>query len=1271
VHFTSGAGAGASGTVATVSTTGAILTVSLTNGGLDYTSVPTAVVGGTGAALTPVLSTTVPGTVGSVTVASGGSGYIVGDIVTFTGASTTAATGTVGTVSPLGAILTVTVSNPGAGYTAAPTASAGGTGAALTATLAVGGITVTSGGSGYTAPTATIPGPTAGTIALTVSTAGTAGSVYAVTITNGGSRYSAPPSVTIAAGTTATASALASLAQSCTLAGSVGGLASGAAAGCYPSAVNYTPFYFLINGIAFSKTNASASLFAATAGVNATTSLPVITGITGTVLARLVNAGLRMHIPSIVNSQTHGYNGAGAAATVNGFTLIAEDGNVVPEVAFAGTTAVPAAPRVQTHVFMASGKTFDVMFNVPALTTTGTAPAALPIYDRALSLSGNSSTRDAGMLAYINVNGGGLPVAVGTGVFATAQANADTYNAVPACASTATSCIALVVSDVSKGVIANDINVYGVQLLAAPTHGTLTCTSMGNGLCNNGTFTYTPNPGFSGDSFTYCANNGVVTTTTPPSCSPATLQATVTLGASALTGNPVANSITYSANTSTFIKIASPGVLSVDSDPNNLPLKVVLSSVTPATGLTVNMDPNGGFTASLGGNTATATATFTYTAQNSQGAQSGAATVTINFPAASNLQVKVVDAQAYSNCQGATACIAALPGITDYRWIIEEDQTFWVDPNCTTNASITAPGCPAVVGPAGTPAGTTTVPTFAVNFHTSAMPYVVQGCTGPLSCEGGQTMYDNRATLPNPTAGGAPIPNPTYGQHIPAVCDLGNGACRPDTTGNGFTQVLPSSVHLDPSKRYYISVLPGDAANPFPPTATPTGPYFGPPNCGAGGVPSSTGGGVAAQCGHTMSGAPIPAACNILGGPNACTTASAFAPVTVKVLPTPLPTGKLSVIVFEDDFPLNGEQDSSGSSVIAPVEPGLGGFNIVLWDTYGGLGDVTGQNSYDDFNQPLSNALAGTIDPSTGLDSCPTSPQVTANALTGDGTQKGLIGMIVTCPKYESDGSTLSPLAGQAVIANLMPEKFSVQAYPGADRIARGEEWLQTNTLDGQHPHDSFIRIGEPGYFQEYGPAGYHVSIGFANPAIINARHAAVCSGSFGAVGPCTNTITGQVVLQRQSRTPDQRLYPSGSRDGLIWSQCWVSLGDPDGEDFMFTKCDANGNFQFTNVPGGNWRLVFGDQWNDQIIDGLSTPANVGCLSTAPNGTTNSTTCPGGQTLNMGQIGVQQWQSNVYTKTYIDDNRNGIPDAGEIGIPFIYTMIHYRDGHTANNLVTD
>src|SRR5882762_9977126 len=66
---------------------------------------------------------------------------------------------------------------------------------------------------------------------------------------------------------------------------------------CYPPAVNYTPLNFLINGVAFNKTNALGSLFAATP-------ISGLTPGTGTVLVRLVNAGSRMHVPSIVGSQT-------------------------------------------------------------------------------------------------------------------------------------------------------------------------------------------------------------------------------------------------------------------------------------------------------------------------------------------------------------------------------------------------------------------------------------------------------------------------------------------------------------------------------------------------------------------------------------------------------------------------------------------------------------------------------------------------------------------------------------------------------------------------------------------------------------------------------------------------------------------------------------------------------------------------------------------------------------------------------------------------------
>ena len=469
------------------------------------------------------------------------------------------------------------------------------------------------------------------------------------------------------------------------LPGRCGNPSSGAAFNtCCPPAVNYTPFYYLINGRAFDKTHPAASVFAAYAGIPGATTAPVTTGIAGTILARLVNAGLRLHVPSIVNPLTTGFNGSGSAtAAVSGFTLIAEDGNPVPGVQVAGATAAPAAPRVQTDVFMAAGKTFDVMFNAPA---AGSTAPALPIYDRELSLSANSSTRDAGMLAYIGVNGAGLPVAAGTAgsVFAPAVARADTYKGIDTVAGQSQP---FSVSDVSKGLIANDTNVYGVTLLTAPASGTLTCNAQPQnpvaGICANGTFTYTPTgTTATADSFSYCANG----TVTAGACSSG-ITATVTLGASTLAGNPTAIAQVYPGETSTYLKIASPGLLIGNSDPSGLPLTVVTSPAPTMTGGTLVVDAQGGFNATLSGTPTTATtATFNYTVRDSQGRTSGSGLVTINFPAPSNLTVNVVDAQAYSNCQGDATCISGLTPMADYRWIIEEDKTFWVDPNCTTNS---------------------------------------------------------------------------------------------------------------------------------------------------------------------------------------------------------------------------------------------------------------------------------------------------------------------------------------------------------------------------------------------------------------------------------------------------------------------------------------------------------------------------------------------------------------------------------------------------------
>jgi Bacterial cadherin-like domain/IPT/TIG domain len=907
---------------------------------------------------------------------------------------------------------------------------------------------------------------------------------------------------------------------------------------CYPPTVNYDPRYYLINGVAFDRTNPNASVFSANAPAS-----------TGQVLVRFVNAGLRMHVPSVVGAQT-------GTPAVSGLSLIAEDGNVLP-----------GSARVQSEVFLAAGKTYDVLLNAPA-----TGASALPVFDRELSLSTNNQ-RDGGMQAYITVNNGALPSA---GVAQNAIANSANYFFVPG--------NTLTVSDPAKGVKAKDVNVYGVEVKTPTTGGSLT-------LNPDGTFVYVPNTGTTADSFVYQANGnpGVSATVTLTACTAAN---------HCLSGAPVANNGIYTSNIASRLQVGAPGVLAYASDPSGLPLTASVSG--GVAGGTVTLNADGSFTAIPTvppvGN-ATANVTFQYKAVNSQNTSSAAATVTVTFKGGSGLVVKVLDAP--SVAPGKTPV-----QLTDYRWIIEEDRTFQIDPVCQVNTTPRPATCPPLP-----------VPSLGANFHTSYMPVVASGCVGTVACESGQTVYD-----------------PATNSHLPAVCDVGDGVCR--TTDKQQTPVDPSQVALDPTKHYYISVLPGDAGNTFANGGgnpqpinpkNPTGPqrqFDIAKDCPtAADFAPGTG-----KCGHGMGGAPI---------------APGQKTVSVLTQESPFPTAKVSVFVFEDDSPLNGEVDVSGGTNVFGTarEPGLGGFEIKLWDDAGGTGDPTGQMSYDMFNMPLSNSLQGTIDPVTHLNACPISTST-----------DGLVGMIPTCPKYESDGKTLSPLVGQAIIANLMPGRYGIVATPAADRIGRGEEWLQTNTLDGQKAHDAFVKIGGPAYFQEFGPAGFHVAIGFANPKIINARLPIVC-----ATATCNNGIKGRVTNLHYSRPPNENLYGAGSRTSLSFTQCYVSVGDPDGDDIAFTKCNADGTFSFSGLPPGTFRITIFDQWNDQIVDGLATAVLLA----------------GGQTQDVGDLSVLQWHTNLYTRTFMDLNGSGISQASDPGLPLVPTNIRFRDGSYSNFNVTD
>jgi hypothetical protein len=891
---------------------------------------------------------------------------------------------------------------------------------------------------------------------------------------------------------------------------------------CYPPVVNYSPLYYLINGVSFDRGNSTASSMTVPSA-----------GASKNVLLRLVNAGLRMHVPSVVGAR---------------MTLLAEDSN-----------KLPGAPRKQSEVLLTAGKTYDVTIS-PAQTVSGTYDAATyAVFDRALGLSTNNQ-HDGGMQAFINVAGGAAPANQ------VVVARADTYSLVAGSV--------LAVAEAAKGVTANDTGVYGVSVLTPPT-------GVGSTLVLNpdGTFTYSPGSGVTSDSFTYCANGSVTGST----CSSG-VSASVTLSActgTCLGAAPVAGNGTFVSNIASRLQAASPGVLSYVTNPSGLPL-----TVTPATNSTcgsVTLNPDGSFIAtpvSVPGSGASATCTFNYNVSTSTKQSSAAdGTITVNFNGGSGIAFNVQDAK-----NGVA--------IADYRWIIEEDQTFWIDPKCQINSKDTN------VRPASCPP--LPVESLGYNFHTAHMPVVAQGCVGDVSCEAGQTQNGT-----------------------PVVCDVGNGVCRQDA--DKLTSVLPSDVYLDPSKRYFISILPGDGVNatiggaggadengkPFNIIAA-CGEYTGPTGAWE---PAGT----AALCGHAMGGGQI---------------APGQTAMNIKLQRTPLPTAKLSVFVFQDDNPLNGENDAGGGvDVIAPNEPGLGGFEIKLFDQAGGLGDNTGQITYDEFNQPVSNALANKKDPITGLDACPINSR-------GD----GLVGMVPTCPKYESDGKTLSPLAGQVVIANLYPGLYEVQAYPAADRIAAGEEWLQTNTLDGGKPHEAFLKPEEPGYFQEFGPGGFHVSIGYANPAIINARKADYCKSPANAGGKCNAVLNVQVTNNHMSRTPDQRTFSSETYDQYSFTQCYVSVGPADAEDFAIQKCNADGTVSFTDMPNGVFKISVFDQWNDIMLDGLVSTVSI-------DGDTATKVFP-----------VTQWRTNLFTRTFIDQNGDGVSQDSEAGLALVNTNIHYRDG---------
>jgi large repetitive protein len=344
---------------------------------------------------------------------------------------------------------------------------------------------------------------------------------------------------------------------------------------------------------------------------------------------------------------------------------------------------------------------------------------------------------------------------------------------------------------------------------------------------------------------------------------------------------------------------------------------------------------------------------------------------------------------------------------------------------------------------------------------------------------------------------------------------------------------IPTNT-LDPSKRYFVSVLP----------------TLAPGSTGADATPK-----------QAMSGAPLVA------------VNGAF-PTSLDVLSHPLPirTSQISVFLFNDNNPINNQPDAPGQQ-----ELGLCGFDIHLYDAGGTYGASGGRMSVDVFGNPLGTTYApGNTDGSVILQrgsgllrSGPSGVLRIRNLAPAKYTIYAFAPSLkptqADCPAYYTGGPGGAPLIDWPTAVNT------------ADNSGAANQWLQTTTIEGTLGQDAWVKANEPGYFREFGPPGHHVFIGFVartgNPnAVVNP----VANGA---------SVSGRVVNIHSSRPPAVTFF-----NGKTVNQCRIGIneaaaGTGGGKGVYAGDCKPDGTFNISGLERGRrYQLAVWDKPLDNVF---------------------------------------------------------------------------------------
>ncbi len=331
-----------------------------------------------------------------------------------------------------------------------------------------------------------------------------------------------------------------------------------------------------------------------------------------------------------------------------------------------------------------------------------------------------------------------------------------------------------------------------------------------------------------------------------------------------------------------------------------------------------------------------------------------------------------------------------------------------------------------------------------------------------------------------------------------------------------------AALALDPTKHYYVSVLPDDNGNKDDP-------------------------------GHATGGAMF------MGNATE---------VRVDVYPTPTTPAQISIKVFNDNAATNGAWDTG--------EVGLGGFAVTIEDGGGRYGLASGMVNYDMDGLPLTNALDcfGTFEVD-GAGNYVAGTYVSTPAKPG---------VIITCPDNAYTRSL--DIAGEALVKNVYPAKYGIIVTPPEGQVA---DWVQTSTIEGTKVNDVWVKAGEPAYFQEFGPPGWHNFTGFVRPADLDNNGTPGVQQTIGGVTTTisgSNSVTGMVTNAHISRPPIQTIYDSGSYDALAHTRAWIAVNSQNGQGPTIAAqlAEEDGSFTINGLPDGSYQLAIWDRYLDQVL---------------------------------------------------------------------------------------